>query len=97
MRSTRARFIFSAGSAPVHFGMRSEAPVSIMTGRLIFRTISTFDWTGKQHPEINDLVHNRIVNSLRTQLEAKRNTTRSIPTRTCLSLTTVMTDRAYRD
>ena len=36
-----------------------------------FSQISTFDWTGKQHPEINDLVHNRIVNSLRTQLEGK--------------------------
>ncbi len=36
-----------------------------------FSQISTFGWTGKQHPEINDLVHNRIVNSLRTQLEAK--------------------------
>ncbi len=36
-----------------------------------FSQISTFGWTGKQHPKINDLVHNRIVNSLRTQLEAK--------------------------
>lgn len=36
-----------------------------------FSQISTFGWTGKQHPEINDLVHNRIVNALRTQLEAK--------------------------
>jgi len=36
-----------------------------------FSQVSTFGWTGKQHPEINDLVHNRIVNALRSQLEAK--------------------------
>jgi len=36
-----------------------------------FSQISTFSWTGKQHPEINDLVHNRIVDALRSQLEAK--------------------------
>ncbi len=36
-----------------------------------FSQISTFGWTGKQHPEINDLVHNRIVGALRSQLEAK--------------------------
>ncbi len=36
-----------------------------------FSQITTFGWTGKQHPEINDLVHNRIVAALRSQLEAK--------------------------
>lgn len=36
-----------------------------------FSQISSFGWTGKQNPEINDLVHNRIVNALRSQLEAK--------------------------
>ena len=36
-----------------------------------FSQISTYDWTGERHPEINDLVHNRIVNALRSNLEAK--------------------------
>ena len=36
-----------------------------------FSQITTYGWTGKQHPEINDLVHNRIVGALRSQLEAK--------------------------
>ena len=36
-----------------------------------FSQVSTFGWTGKQNPEVNDLVHNRIVNALRSNLEAK--------------------------
>ncbi len=36
-----------------------------------FSQITSFGWTGKQHPEINDLVHNRILDALRSQLEAK--------------------------
>ncbi len=36
-----------------------------------FSQISTYDWTGERHPEINDLVHNRIVAALSSQLEAK--------------------------
>ena len=36
-----------------------------------FSQISTYGWTGKQHPEINDLVHKRILDALRSQLEAK--------------------------
>ncbi len=36
-----------------------------------FSQITSYGWTGKQHPEINDLVHNRIVGALRSQLEAK--------------------------
>ena len=36
-----------------------------------FSQVSTFGWTGEQNPEVNDLVHNRIVNALRSNLEAK--------------------------
>ncbi len=36
-----------------------------------FSQITTYGWTGKQHPEINDLVHNRIVAAVRSQLERK--------------------------
>ncbi len=36
-----------------------------------FSQVSTFGWTGERNPEVNDLVHNRIVNALRSQLEAK--------------------------
>ena len=36
-----------------------------------FSQVSTFAWTGEQNPEVNDLVHNRIVNALRSNLEAK--------------------------
>ncbi len=36
-----------------------------------FSQVTTFSWTGKQNPEVNDLVHNRIVNALRSNLEAK--------------------------
>ena len=36
-----------------------------------FSQVTTFSWTGKQNPEVNDLVHNRIVNALRSNLVAK--------------------------
>ncbi len=36
-----------------------------------FSQVSTFGWTGEKNPEVNDLVHNRIVNALRSNLEAK--------------------------
>ncbi len=36
-----------------------------------FSQITTYSWTGKRHPEINDLVHNRILQALNSQLEAK--------------------------
>ncbi len=36
-----------------------------------FSQVSTFGLTGERNPEVNDLVHNRIVNALRSQLEAK--------------------------
>lgn len=35
-----------------------------------FSQITSFSWSGKQHPEINDLVHKRILAALRSQLEA---------------------------
>ncbi len=36
-----------------------------------FSQVATYNWTGEQHPEINDLVHNRIMAALTSQLEAK--------------------------
>ena len=36
-----------------------------------FSQVTTFGWTGERNPEVNDLVHNRIVNALRSNLEAK--------------------------
>ncbi len=36
-----------------------------------FSQVSSFSWTGQRNPEVNDLVHNRIMSALRSQLKAK--------------------------
>jgi len=36
-----------------------------------FSQVSSFSWTGQRNPEVNDLVHNRIMGALRSQLKAK--------------------------
>ncbi len=36
-----------------------------------FSQVTSFSWTGQRNPEINDLVHNRVLDALRSQLKAK--------------------------
>ena len=66
------RFAFASPLLLLLFGVACDLKTSVDYDRTAdFSEIKTYAWAGRQHPEVSDLVHKRVLAAIDAQLELK--------------------------